>query len=131
MGVGRPVDDDDGPGSLTVRQFSLGDQWMVVARPPIVPPEAPPEGGGINLGGFHRLRVPAENIDAGSTAEDLDFSASMIATVRKPDKAEWFGIQHGLYKHTRLLPTKPAAGGMETIWYYVQTLHPGPQSGMI
>ena len=86
----------------------------------VTPLTVPPESGGINLGALHRLVVPEENIDDIGGGEDLDFSQSKRATIRRPGEQKWFALNAGYWMRTRLVEVDNPAREYGVDWHCVK-----------
>jgi hypothetical protein len=105
--------------STTAIDESIGTQASPSVPVSIVPAEG--DANGINLG-ITSLVVPAEEIGVDRGGEDLDFSAQMLPSIRKPDRTEWFTFDptDPLLVHlTRLLAVQTGPGGFESRYFYV------------
>lgn len=47
--------------------------------------------------------MPEEDLSLDAGGEDLDFSQSMLAVVRRPQEQKWFALVHGYWMQTRLV----------------------------
>ena len=96
----------------------------------VSPLTVPPEDGDrrINLGALHQLVVPEEDLSLDAGGEDLDFSESMLAVVRRPQEQKWFALMDGYWMQTRLVEVADPTSEYGVHWHW--TTDPATRSAL-
>ena len=63
--------------------------------------------------------MPEEDLSLDAGGEDLDFSQTMLAVVRRPRVQKWFALINGYWMQTRLVEVDSPSSEFGTDWYCV------------